>query len=419
MKMDFLGLIRNQRITPCKKIFLIWFMVAVFFQCRRSEFNSTCDPDSSAYLQTFVVLVGASEYTHFCGAHIRNPRIKIPRFILVTNVGLSTATSSINVFRIDPKTGSISQVDGSPFQLTNRPRYSATNATGTIVYVVNIGNTSISILNLNPETGTLSLKHPDLVLPNTPYSLALDPNGKYLFASSESQKQIHRMAIDSSGNLSSLTPVTVTLNPITGAVGRMVFDSKGKHLYAGLTSAPGDMAGVQAFHLDATNGNLNSINFYPTNVNNLSIAISANDQFVYGANYSSQDVFPFLRDINSGTLAIQTNIPAGVAPGYTITDPWNRFVYVANSGTGQGTISAYSIQAIKGTLTPVSGSPFVSGFSPIGLSIDPSGKYLYSSNTEGGNISGYTIGEDGSLLPMAGFPVTAGINPFSIEIVSY
>ncbi|MCT8333120.1 hypothetical protein NUH30_05505 [Leptospira sp. 85282-16] len=55
-----------------------------------------------------------------------------------------------------------------------------TNSTDTVVYVPNIGNKSVSVLNLNPETGSLSIKHPDLVLSSTPYSLALDPNGKYL-----------------------------------------------------------------------------------------------------------------------------------------------------------------------------------------------------------------------------------------------
>ncbi|MCT8333119.1 hypothetical protein NUH30_05500 [Leptospira sp. 85282-16] len=42
-----------------------------------------------------------------------------------------------------------------------------------------------------------------------------------------------------------------------------------------------------------------------------------------------------------------------------------------------------------------------------------------SSNTEGGNISGFSIGENGVHTPLAGFPVTAGTNPFSIEMVSY
>lgn len=190
-------------------------------------------------------------------------------------------------------------------------------------------------------------------------------------------------------------------------------------MYVGLTSAPGNNAGIQVFSLDPSTGNLSSINVYITGINNLSLGISPNGKFVYGSNYSSENVFPFVRDINSGTLSIQTSISAGVAPGYTIVDPLNRFVYVANSGTGQGTISAYLIEPSNGTLTPVNGSPFSTGFSPIGLCTDPRGKFLYSSNTEGGNISGFSVGENGVLTPLSGFPVTAGTNPFSIEMVSY
>ncbi|WP_232374083.1 lactonase family protein [Leptospira chreensis] len=409
-------------IYLCKKILCIALVITFCSQCEPSELNVSCDPGASSYFQTLAILLGTSESTQFCGVSMRNPshtRIKIPRFLLVTNVGVSTATSSISVFRILPNTGELAEVAGSPFALTNRPRHSVANADGTIVYVANVGNTSISILNLNPDTGTLSIKHTDLVLASTPYSLALDPSGKYLFASSETTQQIHRLAIDSSGNISSLTPTTNTSNPTAGAVGRLVFDSTGRHLYVGLTGASGNISGVQAFHLDSTTGGLTSVNVYQTGENNISIAISANDQFVYGANYFSQDVFPFLRDGNTGNLTIQTSISAGIAPGFTVTDPFNRFVFVANSGTGQGTISAYTVNPVNGILTSVSGSPFSSGFSPIGLSIDPSGKFLYSSNTQGGNVSGYTIGGDGSLLPLSGFPVTAGSNPFSVEIVSY
>lgn len=410
---------RSPLIAHSKKILCMISLLAIFFQCQPTKLNATCDPDSASYFETLAVLIGTSENTHFCGAKIKIPRIKIPRFLLVTNVGLSTATSSINVYRISPATGEISQVDGSPFQLTNRPRFSITNAAGDTVYVANIGNTSVSILKLNPETGALSIKHPDLVLPTTPYSLALDPNGNFLFASSETTQQIHRLAIDSTGNISSLTPATSTANPTAGAVGRMALDSKGKHLYAGLTCASGNISGIQAFALNSTTGGLTSINVYQTGENNLSLAISANDQFVYGSNYFSNDVFPLIRNSETGGLLVQTSISAGVAPGFTISDPWNRFVFVANSGTGQGTISAYSIQPVTGSLTPVSGSPFPSGFSPIGLSIDPSGKFLYSSNTEGGTVSGFSIGSDGTLSPLGGFPVAAGTNPFSIEIVSY
>ncbi|TGL33613.1 lactonase [Leptospira perdikensis] len=409
-------------MSPSKKILSIVIVAAFLFQCQPSALNSKCDPNGSSYFQTLILLLGTSENTQFCGANIRNPffgRTKVPRFVLVTNVGVSTATSNINVFRIQPNTGELSQVAGSPFALTNRPRYSVTNAAGNTVYVANVGNTSVSVLSLDPDTGVLSVKHSDLVLSSTPYSLVLDPNGKYLFASSETTQQIHRMAIDSTGNISTIPPATNTSNPTSGAVGKLVFDSLGRHLYAALTGGSGNMSGVQAFSFDSATGGFTSINVYQTSQNNLSLAISANDQFVYGANYFSQDVFPFVRDGGSGGLTIQTSISAGIAPGYTIVDPLNRFVYVANSGTGQGTISAYVINSLTGGLTSVSGSPFSSGFSPIGLGIDPSGKFLYSSNTQGGNVSGYSINGDGSLTPLVGFPVTAGTNPFSIEIVSY
>ncbi|MCW7505319.1 lactonase family protein [Leptospira paudalimensis] len=258
-----------------------------------------------------------------------------------------------------------------------------------------------------------------MVLPSTPYSLAMDPSEKYLFASSETTQQIHRMAIDVNGNISILSPATATLNPTSGAVGRLAFDSSGRHVYVGLTGAAASVSGIQAFSLDSVSGSLTSVGVYNTSENNISVAISPNGQFVFGANYFSQDVFPFVRNQTTGTLTAQSTIMAGSAPAYALVDPFNRFLYVANSGIGQGTISAYKIDQVNGTLTTISGSPFNSGFSPIGISIDQSGKYLYTSNTQDGNVSGYTISETGTLSPIVGFPVSAGTNTFSVEIVSY
>ncbi|XDD46891.1 lactonase family protein [Leptospira sp. WS39.C2] len=401
------------------KFFFILICLAIGLQCKHDKYNSTCDSQSKAFLETLTILLSTSERFQLCNVSVFSPRIKIPRFLIVTNVGTNAATSSISVFRINPTTGEIAQVDGSPYQLTNRPRHSVTNSSGTIVYVANIGSTSISVLALNSETGALSVKFSDVSVPTTPYSLTMDPSGKYLFASSESSQQIHRYSIDGTGNILNLTPATATSNPTLGSVGRMVFDTKGKHLYAGLTSGAANISGIQGFNLDPLSGALTSIGVYQTGENNLSVAISPNDKFVYGANYFSQDVFAAVRNIENGVLTVQPAFSAGIAPGFSLVDPLNRFLYVANSGTGQGNISAYSVSPINGTLTSISGSPFNSGFSPIGLSIDKSGKFLYSSNTEGGNVSGFTISENGSLVPINGFPVTAGTNPFSVEIVSY
>lgn len=414
-----LGFILGKFIHRLHILICIFVCMGIFFQCKPTELNSVCDSSSKSFKDSILLLLTSSERFQFCGGTVFQKRVRTPRFLLVSNVGTTSATSSISVFRIDSNTGQISAVNGSPFQLTDRPRFTITNSSGTIVYVANVGNTSVSTLSLNPENGTLSSKSTDLVLPSTPYSLVMDPSEKYLFASSETTQQIHRMAIDSSGNISIISPATSTSNPTAGAVGRLAFDATGKHLYVGLTGAAANVSGIQGFNLDPLSGTLTSVGVYSTNENNISVAVSPNGQFVYGANYFSQDVFPFVRNQTNGTLSIQTAVSAGSAPAYAIVDPLNRFLYVANSGIGQGTISAYKIDQVNGTLTSISGSPFNSGFSPIGISIDQSGKYLYTSNTQDGNVSGYTISETGALSPIVGFPVSAGTNTFSVEIVSY
>ena len=49
-----------------------------------------------------------------------------------------------------------------------------------------------------------------------------------------------------------------------------------------------------------------------------------------------------------------------------------EFAYVANSGSGN--VSAYTIDATNGALTPAAGSPFGAGSGPHGVAVDPTGK---------------------------------------------
>jgi len=56
-----------------------------------------------------------------------------------------------------------------------------------------------------------------------------------------------------------------------------------------------------------------------------------------------------------------------------VVDPAAPFAYVANGG--DNTITAYSIDATTGALTPVSGSPFATGVGtgPHSVTVDPRG----------------------------------------------
>ncbi|MEQ1656455.1 MAG: beta-propeller fold lactonase family protein, partial [Nitrospira sp.] len=87
---------------------------------------------------------------------------------------------------------------------------------------------------------------------------------------------------------------------------------------------------------------------------------------------------------------------------------------VANGGGG---VSAYTITAGTGELTPVAGSPFAAGTTPSGVTIEPNGQFVYVANG-GGDVSAYTVtGGTGVLVPLGaglGNPFQAGTSPSGI-----
>ena len=58
---------------------------------------------------------------------------------------------------------------------------------------------------------------------------------------------------------------------------------------------------------------------------------------------------------------------AGLQPSAVAIDPTGIFAYVANSG--DGTISAYSIDPQSGALSAIVGSPFATGLLPAAIAI--------------------------------------------------
>jgi DNA-binding beta-propeller fold protein YncE len=90
-------------------------------------------------------------------------------------------------------------------------------------------------------------------------------------------------------------------------------------------------------------------------------------------------------------------------------DPTGKFAYVANFDSEN--VSGYSIGS-NGALTPVAGSPFAAGQNTESVAVDPTGKFAYVPNFGDfgvpGTVSGYSIASNGALLPVPGSPFAAG-----------
>ena len=91
-----------------------------------------------------------------------------------------------------------------------------------------------------------------------------------------------------------------------------------------------------------------------------------------------------------------------------------EYAYVTNAGSNN--VSGYEIGS-KGALVPVPGSPFGTGFIPVGVAIDPTGKFAYVANAGSDNVSAYTLAaSSGTLTPVAGSPFNAESAPLGVAI---
>ncbi len=259
--------------------------------------------------------------------------------------------------------------------------------TGGFVYVTNAGGPgpgTVSAYSINHPSGILiPVQGSPFPAGTTPWSIALDPMGRFAYVANRGDDTIGAYVIDG---------VTGTLTPVPGSPFPENPTIKGEFPWA--------------------------------------VAVDPTGKFVYVANYYAANVRAFAIDQNTGALAQVPGspFPAGGIPRGLTVDPAGRFVYVASGYRGSpGIVSAFTIDANSGALTPVAGSPFPvptdpkSSFGqslPNSVTVDPSGRILYVTDSWQSDIWAYAIDEPtGALTLLPGSPFPAQDGPFSITVI--
>ncbi len=178
---------------------------------------------------------------------------------------------------------------------------------------------------------------------------------------------------------------------------------------------------ISGYTIDSATGALTTIAgspFASGGAGPQSAALDPSGKFLYVVNgslenFSGDNVSGYTINPTTGALTPITGspFPAGSGPEYVAVDPSGKFVYVTNSISD--TLSGYAINPATGALTAIAGSPFAAGSAPAVVAVDPSGKFVYVPNNFSNDVSGYTI-DPGTraLTAIAGSPFATGIAPF-------
>ena len=301
---------------------------------------------------------------------------------------------------------------------------------------------------LRPSTidssGTPATSGPIVSTVNYPGHISTDLRGRFLVAveynccTFPGPGDVISFRISSTGTLTNRTSAP---GVTSGEWGSVMFESSGRWVYA----ADKKVGGIRAFSVSSS-GALAQLGGSPFPVSGIfDLAVDPTGRFVF-ATLTSGGVKVFKINPSSGTLTLISGSPfaSGSGASGTITvDPTGKFLWV--SGTDASSIYGFNISAISGSLSALAGSPFTAStffiqsmladptgralvtepsgsFAinvntgaltarsadsgpdvPGGVTIDPSGRYAYLGEWDGGAIYGYSIASDGSLVDLGLF----------------
>ena len=335
------------------------------------------------------------------------------RFAYVANEGctgdFSEFIGNVSMYAINHTTGALTSI-GSPVAADFGAKSVTVDPSGKFAYVANAGGDlcgSVSMYTINPASGALTsigtIGAPGAPPPSpgscAPYSVAVDPSGRFAYVANE-------------GGFAPTSLQMYSINPTTGALtfvgtiaaeGRAVsvaVDPTGKFAYATDVSNgfPGESNNVAMYIINTTTGALTSVGTIGAGLSPASIAIDPSGNSAYVANSGSNDVSMYSINTTTGVLTSLGPIAAGTGPSSVALDPMGKFAYVANSGSND--VLTYAINATTGVLTFT--ETIAAGSSPTSIAIDPSGKFAYVTNSDSNSVSMYSIDATTGALTLLG-----------------
>jgi 6-phosphogluconolactonase (cycloisomerase 2 family) len=281
-------------------------------------------------------------------------------------------------------------------------------------YVLNSNAGQVEIAGYSIVSGALTaVTGSPYTLPSGPYSLAVAPNGSFLYVGTQSGIFLYKI---SSGGELTLASSTAFFPDFAAA--SMQVDSTSSWLIE--ASGSGYLYAIPINPADGTESTTStvqqlSLGVIPT-IHQLTISPD-NQNILVALGAVGTAVIPFNANPPAGTSSLPTSLTtpiavksAGGSAVSVAVDPIDRLLYIgellaapSTSSTNTGGLRVFNYTSLStGTPSELTGSPFASGgLTPVSILPTSTGSYVYVanstvSNSSTGNISGFQVSSSGT-----------------------
>jgi len=295
----------------------------------------------------------------------------------------------------------------------------------TIVYIGNCESNDIYVMQLNRQTGELTLIEkvplPGIIKSGGSTPMTVSPDRRFLFVATRGEPQsVFTFAIEpASGKLK-----LIGSGPLTDSMPYISTDHTGRFLFA--ASYPGHKFTVSPIDSNGVIGPTQQILENQTNAH--SILPDAKNRFVLAATLGNDLVNIFKFDAKTGKLEPNTppsvsvpsfSLNAKTGPRHLVFHPTGKLVYLL--GELDGAVHVFDYDPGKGQLKEKQAvnalPPGVTGrIAAADLRLTPDGKFLYSTDRTSNTLTGFRVNAaDGTLTLIETIPTETMPRSLSID----
>jgi 6-phosphogluconolactonase (cycloisomerase 2 family) len=333
------------------------------------------------------------------------------KFLYVAN----TQSNQLTTYSINSSDGSLSQIAGSPNNTGASPNVVMTDEDTTpvslsskFVYVTDPAG-SVRTFNIGAD-GTLSAGTVPTAAATAPLGITLDPQGRFAYVADSTANAVRIFAVDASTG--TLTEIAASAVSTTGSPQYVAIEPTGRYAYVSIPGAPS----IVKYTIDANTGALSSPVPKTLTDDVQDLAITPNGRWLIATAAAGTTVYGYNINASTGELGTEValNLGSGVATGSLAVDSSGKFAYITDTANAELRQVRISATALTGALSPV-GVPVTYDASrvPTGIAVDRKGSFAFTADSSGNTVTMLGINSVNGQLTSLG-SVAAGTNPIAI-----